>query len=171
MFWNLILCLDGDPVVLSVYGPIQTDDLFPSVVNHFWYYYWDNFLPIIVISLFCLFLIWLVVILKHLDWFFIFLILPFLIICLILHFRLYLQLFCPAHCIFYFLQCYLFFFSCFMGAVFSVPFRRMSFIVFVVAEVFWCLLDCFWDLGVYSPPPFKLWYLSCWKLSSNCTHL
>ena len=49
------------PCCCVVYRPIQTSDVCTSGLSHFWYYYWDSFLPITVMSLFCLFffLIWL----------------------------------------------------------------------------------------------------------------
>ena len=86
-----------------VYWPIQTNDVCPSGLSHFWYYYWDSFLPVTVKSLFCLFFFFLMVncILKQTDSLFLFFI-PFLIISLSLHFRLYLQLFYPPFACFIF---------------------------------------------------------------------
>ena len=48
------------PCCCVVYQPIQTSDVCTSGLSHFWYYYWDSFLPITVMSLFCLFFFFLI---------------------------------------------------------------------------------------------------------------
>ena len=94
-----------EPCCCVVYWPIQTNDVCPSGLSHFGYYYWDSFLLVTVMSLFCLFFFFFngYCILKQTDSLFF---LSFLIISFSLHFRLYLQLFYPL-CIFHFLECYL----------------------------------------------------------------
>lgn len=44
-----------EPCCCVVYWPIQTNDVCPSGLSHFGYYYWDSFLLVTVMSLFCLF--------------------------------------------------------------------------------------------------------------------
>ena len=60
-------CHPHPVIVLGVDGPIQTDDLlFPLFLEHFSYYYWDSFLPVNVVSLFCFFNM-VGCILKHIE--------------------------------------------------------------------------------------------------------